>query len=238
MATFINFSGGLDSTYFLWRLLKENKSHVLIHHCYYSSARRDMEQKACNNVLKELKEMGLSNFTCRISQAKFDAKPDRDIIVMASMGAFVARKFSIDKVILCYSKEESPEMDAHLKKAGSIKGFSSTHRYTIANDVFQTIYRKNKVEFCFMEQETGLISRKRMIEELPDNLLRHVSFCRNPRPDRPFCGRCFTCNRTVNYLRQVKKLHLWTQPTSLTSPGALTARTIFGNGLKKTEIVK
>jgi hypothetical protein len=235
VATFINFSGGLDSTYFLWRWLKENTGHIVVHHCYYSS-RRDMEKKACDNVLNELKRLGLSHFTYRVSQAKFDTKPDRDIIVMATMGAFVARRYTIQDVLLCYSKEESAEMDAHLKKVGSISGFSRTHRYAIANQLFQSIYRKNVVRFFFLEQEGGLISRKRMVEELPDELLRHVSFCRNPKEERPFCGACFTCKRTVQYIKQAGKLHLWKQPTLSTSAAGLTAPTTYGNGYRKIQV--
>lgn len=195
-----------------------------------------MEQKACDNVLNELKKLGLSNFTYKVSQAKFDTKPDRDIIVMATMGAFVARRYAIKDVLLCYSKEESPELDVHLKKAGSMSGFSRTHRYTIANELFQSIYRKNMVRFFFLEQEHGLISRKRMVDELPDELLRHISFCRNPKEERPFCGACFTCRRTVQYIRQAGKLSLWKLPTSSISVAGLTARTTSGNGFRRIAV--
>jgi 7-cyano-7-deazaguanine synthase in queuosine biosynthesis len=208
MTTFINLSGGLDSTYFLWKLLSEGSEKIIVHHCLYSKKRSEMERQACENIIRELNRP--SRITYITSSATFANKPDRDIIVMASMGAFAVRHLHIDKVLLCYSKEESPELDTHLKKHKSIHGFNPLHRYTIANDVFQQIYRKNKVKFYFWEQEKGLVSRKTMIDELPDNLLRHVSFCRNPSPKKRYCGRCFTCRRTLKYMG--KKLHLWKLP--------------------------
>lgn len=206
---FVNFSGGLDSTYFLWKLLSSG-DRALVHHCYYSS-RREFEQRACDKILEELKKMGLTNFVYERSELKFQGKPDRDVIVMASVGAFVARKYNINKVVLCYSKEESPEMDRHLARGGKVSAFNPLHRYSIANKVFQDIYRRKPLEFFFLGKK-GLVSRRQMIRELPDNLLQHISFCRKPTEEKRYCGRCFACSRTLKYFKMENKT--WTQKFS------------------------
>lgn len=182
----------------------------MVHHCRYSK-RAAREKQAVTGLLAELQKMGLSNFDYEETVAGFPRKPDRDIVVMAAMGAFVCRRYSVGKVLLCYSKEESRELDAHLKLHRRLEGFSPLHRYTRANEVFQQIYRKNRVEFYLMDQHKGLVSRETMIKDLPDNVLRHVSFCREPTPQRRICGMCFTCRRTVPFLKKHNKLSICSQ---------------------------
>lgn len=66
MDTLINLSGGLDSTFVLWRHLSTNQTPVLVHHCILKTAanglRWQRELEAVHKILDWLRSHGLSHF--------------------------------------------------------------------------------------------------------------------------------------------------------------------------------
>lgn len=47
----LNFSGGFDSTYYLYRILRDTKHKILLHHCVFSKRREPAESEACKNII-------------------------------------------------------------------------------------------------------------------------------------------------------------------------------------------
>ena len=206
LTTFINLSGGVDSTYYLWRWLTENPTEtILVHHCLFFKSRVKEEKRAVDDILGYLRKQGLTNFKYVETGMQKGTLTGRviDIEALSSISAVVIKCHTpIKNVLLSYCAEECPQLSQHLKTKG-IDTFSPSHRYSRVNRVLETITERSFSYLCYHGKDGGLMSKKEMIETMPQELLEMTWFCREPRGGKP-CGDCFNCKRCMPAIRKRK----------------------------------
>jgi hypothetical protein len=198
-SVYINLSGGVDSTYYLWRWLKENPDKkILVHHCLLNDARREVEKTASDNILNYLKANGLTNF--RYCESTFNRKGIKgsiaDLIPIAFMSGVILRNRrlypQIKEILLSYCYEETPIIRNHLKLGKSIRELNTIHRTRRFMDIIElTSQRSFNFVIPFMDK-----TKADMIEEMPEELFKLTWFCRSPVNGQP-CLTCFNCKRVL-----------------------------------------
>lgn len=201
LTTFINLSGGVDSTYYLWRWLRENPSEtILVHHCLYFQKRVEEEKKAVDSILAYLKRQGLNNFKyveTGMQKGTLHGKV-LDIEALSGITAVVLKCHpSVKQVLLSYCAEECEPLSTHLKKH-EVSTFDPSHRYSRVNKVLETITERFFSYFCYRGKNGGLLSKKEMMSEMPQELFKLTWYCRHPVSGEP-CGSCFNCKRVWAY---------------------------------------
>lgn len=197
MVAYLNLSGGVDSVYYAWRWLKENPTKkILLHHCLYMTARLKEEKVACDKVIEYFKKQGYHNF--KYVETFFQKGTVTGIVydveALSGITGIILKLYPrITDVLLSYSKEETAELDTYIKNHGKIDGFNPKHRYSIANQVVETL-TKRKFNYVFYKEDKGIISKKKMIEEMPQELFEMTWYCRSPVKGKP-CGSCHTCRK-------------------------------------------
>lgn len=203
----INFSGGVDSTYYLWRWLRENpKSTILVHHCLLFEKRRALEKKATEDVLNWLHGQNLKNF--KYVETEFAKKGIKgqlyDLEIVYFMAGLVLKGHrNIGTVLMSRCKEElfsNKGLHQHMKKpGGDLNNFVvPDNRVSIAMQTAQLIARR-RVKFISPYQH---MPKADMVTELPQQLFDLTWYCRRPRNDKP-CGKCFSCQRAAIKRRKV-----------------------------------
>lgn len=188
----INLSGGLDSTYTAYTLLKENpdKQFLFFHLILINQEKRhEAEIKAVQNVLKYFKENGLNNF--EYIESTFDygdlsRVTIKDIQIVAMFNAIILKspKWSkIDEIPLCWHKGEV-----------NLAGEKGQRVLTM----FKTLEVERPIKLTFPIEH---LTRRQMIDNMPKELLNFVTSCRNKDKDNNTCGTCSACE-------QYKKEHL------------------------------
>jgi 7-cyano-7-deazaguanine synthase in queuosine biosynthesis len=209
--TFINFSGGIDSTFYLYQWLTKNpKERILVHHCNYfsySPKRGQHEIKAVQAILEKLKEMGLNNFEYVETTWGELPYPYHDIIGTSIAGALVVTKYeSIQKVILPYWYKEIQAIRPYISTKGLILNtMPKEHRFRRAKDVFEAITGKKDIRHYI---EFHHLKKSEMIGKLPDDILMLTHFCRAPK-DGMLCGYCDSCKAIRPLLRMKNKESLF-----------------------------
>lgn len=195
--TFLNLSGGVDSTYYLWRWLQENpKETILIHHCLYFQKRLKEEKEACYNVISYLKERGYTNFKYIETGMQKGTLRGRvlDIEVLCGISSIVVKNHpSVKNVLLSYCREECPPLYKHLL-SGDIRSFDPSHRYAKINKVMDILTDKQLNYQYYEGKDGGLISKKEMIQTMPQKLFKLTWYCRRPVSGKP-CQNCHTCKK-------------------------------------------
>lgn len=200
--TFINLSGGIDSTYYLWRWLRENPNEsIRVHHCYFNESRKDTEQQATDSILQWLRDNGLGNFEyVKTIMSKGSIKEKtHDVEMIGAIAGFACRKKSIKNVLLSYCFEETPVIRRHLEKGQRLRELNPIHRTKVFMQ-FMEYGAKRPLEFLIPYMDK---TKRQMIMELPRELLEMTWFCRNPQEGKP-CGICFNCKRVLPHYRQRK----------------------------------
>jgi len=191
-STLIQLSGGIDSTYVLWKWLKENPNeYCVVHHINIINyeKRNQKELEAVDKILKWLDSQGLKNYF--YLENTFDYGNFTSVVFDVEVCGFNAgiilranRWNSIKNVILpVYSAEVDREH--RRREVMSIMALRDL-------DVFYPI--------CNME-------KWQLIDEIPKELLELTWWCRVPYNDKP-CKRCFTCEEVKKSLEKIEELNL------------------------------
>ena len=204
LTTFLNLSGGVDSTYYLWKWLTDNPDEkILVHHCLYFERRVRHEKDACERILEYLTDHGLTNFKyVETAMQKGTLKGKvLDIEAMCGISSIVVKNHpSVHNVLLSYCAEESPPLNMHIKGGGTMDNFNTTHRYFRINKVMELITERNFNYICYRGSDGGLLSKKEMIHTMPRKLFDLTWYCRRPNGDKP-CGSCHTCKKVRKAFR-------------------------------------
>ena len=194
--TYINLSGGVDSTYYLWRYLRENPHEkVLVHHCLLNEARKEVEKKAADNIVNYILKSGIYNFD--YTESRFTRKGIEgsilDIEVIGFLSGLILknRKYkNIKKILLSYCFEETPIIRSHFAQGLELRELDKKHRTKRAITLLETAARK---EF---EYHIPYINKTKqeMIAEMPKELFAMTWYCRSPINNNP-CNKCFNCKR-------------------------------------------
>jgi hypothetical protein len=206
-SAFINLSGGVDSTYYLWRWLRENPDElILVHHCLFLMRRLKEEKEACDNILNYLVKENLSNFLyVETGMQKGNLnKRTLDIEMLCGMASIIVKSYpEIKTMLLPYSREETSALNAHYESGNDIRTYDNTHRYWKVNKVLEVITGRD-FDYLMYREGAGIISKQRMIQDMPDELFRLTWYCRRPQNGLP-CGKCHTCRKVFRAKQNLGK---------------------------------
>lgn len=193
--TFHGFSGGIDSTYNMWRWLKENPDKtLLVHHItYYNNEgggrRGYLEKEAVGNILNWFNEQGLTNYVYHESILDITDIPrfGLDTITMASLHG---------TVLLGYR--------------GVSKWIANTPKNEY-NRIGNEVFRRRKISRRIVKMITGRdflpvysladMTKKQIMTAMPPELLELCWYCRRPTEDFKTCGECHTCKQVLPHLK-------------------------------------
>ncbi len=201
MKHFINFSGGVDSTYYLWKFLKENPSElILAHHCLLFKKRREVEQVACHNILKYFKKKGLKNF--QYTETSFERGGIRgkiyDIEPLYFLAGMILKRYSdVKHVYIPICKEELGGSYKELL----LKGKPWSEHKDPKCRFHKSMTYCNTASGRKLNYHTPYfnVTKKQMIEEMPKELVDMIWYCRSPHGGKP-CGSCFNCKRVKKWI--------------------------------------
>ncbi len=203
---YINFSGGVDSTYYLWRFLKENPDKkIVVHHCLFLKRRRALEKEACDNILREFKQRGLTNF--EYIETEFSRKGikgkqyDIEMIYFLS-GLMLKNEYPDVHTILRSVCQEEVDSNIPLKRfmesGRSLIDFQYKHnRVGISMQLLKTVSRRT-----FNVISPYAKPKKEMVLELPREIFDHCWYCRYPESGQ-ICGDCHACERVKPALKEM-----------------------------------
>jgi len=211
VTTFINLSGGVDSTYYLWRWLNENKNNdemILVHHCLFLTRRKKEEKTACEKILKYLKNQGLVNFMyVETGLQKGNLKATTlDIELLSGLSNVIVKSYpSIKNILWSYCKEETSDLDNHYISGGNLENYKNSHRYWKVVKTMEIMTGRVFSNIIYPDKKTkGIFSKKQMIEEMPKELFEMTWYCRTPINGK-VCGECHTCKK-VNKILSLSKI--------------------------------
>lgn len=196
--TMINLSGGIDSTYYTWRWLREHPNEsLLIHHCIFNQRRKVVENDASKAICEWLKNNKLDRFQyVHTVMSKGNVrKKTLDIEMIAAVTAVDIGK-EIDSILLPYCREETPIVRKYLANGGLDK-MDLKHRTAMFMAVVNLMSRRKRKYICPYAE----VSKAQMIQELPLDLLKLTWYCRNPNEGKP-CGKCFNCRRVIPHINK------------------------------------
>ena len=200
MIAYLNLSGGVDSTYYAWRWLKENpKNRILLHHCLYMKARLKEEGEACKRIIEYFRTHGLGNYkyvTTTLDKGTLSGIV-YDVEVLSGLTGIILKLYpKITNVLLSYSREETSDLNLHIKMGRPMSEFNPKHRYSIANKVVEVLSKRQFNYVFYKDKDGGLISKAQMMAEMPQELFEMTWYCRSPRQGKP-CGSCHTCKKVA-----------------------------------------
>lgn len=191
--TLINLSGGLDSTYCLWKYLIENEKPILVHHMIgysYSSQRWEKEKQCVDNILDWLCKQGLIHFDYIESELdiSFSRRRPLDSTVIGFMtGCVLLNKAypDIDTVIIGTPKDEYIRL-----------GYEElTRRKEISSQITNLVLQSKQVDkIIHYTYPIKNMYKKQIIEDIPKDLYDLTWSCRKPKDGKP-CLRCHTCKQ-------------------------------------------
>lgn len=170
-STLINLSGGIDSTYLLWKYLT-NKEHVLVHHCNMINheGRSAPEKIAVDKIISWFLENGLDTFkyietTFDYGDLEFIVK---DIEVVGFMSAVILRSPEYRNMrhiavsANAHDESNNPEDLSVIRREGLIKLIGP--KPLVSEIIFPMLH----------------LTKKEIIDEMPRELLEMTWFCRRP----------------------------------------------------------
>lgn len=191
MTTLINFSGGIDSTYCLYKYMKDIKQpseRVIVHHniLINSTNRWNKESEACKNILEWLKQNNLDNFTYVETTFK---QPDNflipldSILHMGYISGIIGKTYSITHQVYSTPKDEYERL-----------GYEEMHRRnTNVELIRKMIYDKDVQIISFIDKTY----KQDIMQQMPSELLDLCWYCRTPSKEGKPCGKCHTCKQVI-----------------------------------------
>lgn len=186
MRTLLNFSGGIDSTYCLYHHLKDNpKETLLVHHLNLINreGRAPYEKQAVTNILNWCIRNGMGNF--KYIESTFD---------YGTLGYLVK-----DLEVIGFLTGVILRHPGHQKITDVILPMHKSEMARFPGDSYQRAHHKRKVlaETVAMREVNFTfpiidMTKKQIIEGLPEELFKMTWYCRRPRKGEP-CGKCHTC---------------------------------------------
>lgn len=177
--TLIQLSGGIDSTYVLWKWLQENPDKLaIVHHIELKSyeERWNMELIAIDRILKWLDNQGLKNYMYLQNTFDYGNIPGSmyDVEICGFIAGFILRSVRFNKT----TKTHLPIYGVYTER--------EERRRQILN-----FTAKREIECVY-----PLYDKKKweVIEELPEELFNLTWYCRTPIGDKK-CGECHACKQ-------------------------------------------
>ncbi len=194
MQTMLNWSGGIDSTYVMWKWCLDNpKEKLLVHHCSLRTYqhRWKKEDQAVNKILKWFEENGITNF--EYVETIFDVEEahpmlyDITLMWMAAGSVIMSRKYNtITKFLVNTPQDEFIRLG---KKRPVVHAQAERVRKAIIQRDLESIHYVK-----------GLY-KKDIINAMPKDLLELCWFCRTPTKNGRPCGSCHTCKQVEGVLK-------------------------------------
>lgn len=176
----VNLSGGIDSTFALWRYLTDDVA-VAVHHCHMENSehRASAETAATADVLAWLASGGLVPVEAIETSMDVSAvKRLTDPQVIGFLTGLICRERRDLEVALTYSASDRPARDP------SIEWFARGPRFAE-----QLAGRTITWHWPLRD-----LTKPQIIAAMPPDLLDRCWTCRRPENGRP-CRRCATCRR-------------------------------------------
>ena len=182
----LNYSGGIDS---LFCLLFED--YDIVHHCSIINheGRHRLEQKAVDATLGLVRVHLKKKF--KYVHTTYDygtvAKITKDMHLIGYQSGLMATSYGVTDVIVSSNKDDIanagywyPADEKRRAIANASAGKELNFHYPIAH-----------------------LTKKELIEAIPEMYLKHAWFCRTPKNSKP-CGKCITCNAVLPHLNKTR----------------------------------
>jgi 7-cyano-7-deazaguanine synthase in queuosine biosynthesis len=192
----LNFSGGLDSTYTLYKhLIDKPNEKLLVHHCVIINHqnRWQKESKSVKKIIKWISKNVSDNFT--YVETMFDSSQlearclDGQIVAFMNGVMFRKPRFrSIKFTYLNTPRDEYDRLGDHLDKLN--ENFKSIRSIPQESLLKKQKYVQ-KIKPIYLLKHTY---KRQMIEEMPDKLVRLTWSCRTPKRGKR-CIKCHTCKQ-------------------------------------------
>lgn len=193
----VNLSGGIDSTYLLWKYLKEGRN-VLVHHCSIKNfeGRIVPESIAVNKILKWLIRNNLNNF--KFLNSYFDYGNlnfiVRDIEVIGFLTGVILRN-PLHKNI----KEIAISANAN-DESNNPNEQSVVRRKELLSSIMPRKEFEGYELDCQISFPIINMTKKEIMKDMPKDLLELCWFCRKPIADGDTflpCKKCKTCKEVL-----------------------------------------
>lgn len=191
----VMWSGGIDSTYILAKLLKETDKKVFAHHIYLRNVedRQTKEAEAIEKLIVKLRAIRKFNFTRNIIDDSAMPTMVYDMARVCFEAGAVSKAFyhwikpfAIDEWTIGTNKEEGHWQERWDIIAGATRAAEWTPG------------RKDFIRF----QLQPMVSKREEMEYLESlGLLKDCWFCRVPKEGQS-CGQCKTCLEVKDSLKE------------------------------------
>lgn len=185
----VNLSGGIDSTYLLWRYLCDGVD-VLVHHCSMENSehRAAAEDQAVDRIVRHLRAKGHDFELVTTAMDVSALRRLTDPQVLGFLTGLIGRQHPDLEVALGYSASDRPAQDRDLEWAAKGRQIAE-------------LVAGREITWLWPLAE---ITKPQIIAALPPELLALTWSCRHPRNGRQGrpCGRCLTCKRLAKERRE------------------------------------
>lgn len=196
---YLSFSGGMDSTLVLYKLLKLGHN-VLVHHVRYTNAqgRDGKEYEAVEKTLAWLSSHPLRG-RYRYLESAVDVSQHPNFVRDSYVwGFFTGSILSLDKY-------------AHIKRVATgrhLNSYSGFRNAPKAIEQTRTIYQEVLPLLAGrpidLVHPIGDMTKLQIVQELPEDLRELCWSCRRPTPRGARCHRCMTCRQIDKALQGVE----------------------------------
>jgi 7-cyano-7-deazaguanine synthase in queuosine biosynthesis len=183
----LNYSGGIDSLYCLL-----NCDYDIVHHCSIINheGRHRLEKSSVDATLRLIR-LARPQKPFEFVQTVYDYGNTKRIVldkdVIGFQTGMLMRAYPIDTVIISSNKEDVSKVDYYTR--------TEARRLEIIKAVSGS---EPKLELPIAQ-----LSKRELIESIPEKYLRLAWFCRRPKRDKP-CGNCPTCKAVLPHLNNKK----------------------------------
>lgn len=206
MATLIMFSGGIDSTAALVKLLTESSEPIVVHHIYKYDAESDHHAEAEAIAVKKVLDYCHSHYrSFTFTSSKWEFKLPYfgwNLTLCAFVGAQVIRSFGnqITRYVVG-THQDDLFMQTGVDKSGFGDG---SRRLQEALGVFYACFgTDNRETVPSVHWPLRDMNRQAVINSLPEELLAMTWSCRKPiktdSGEFENCGECITCKNLQDF---------------------------------------
>ena len=201
MHKLLMFSGGLDSTYLLYKLLKESDDHLWVHHIQLMSKenRWREERKAVKQIIQycksNIRDFSYSESIWKFNFTKYFAY---DIEVVAFVAAQIIPNI--------YSKNLGPVYVVTGRVKNDDEAQSSLNQTEHTDLLWKTLCKRHSGKVINeLHRPIRHMYKKELIPELPKELFDMVWYCRRPQNGQ-VCNVCRTCLQMKKSLTELKMI--------------------------------